>query len=167
MTSLQDHHQLNHERFKKHLSDSTPDVFRIGHFIHRKGLSIYIPGYKVANNLQEIDNNQDEGDLTFFCDGKKYITEVKATNTSDFTDTVKHKFSTFFVCAKHSFERYKKEKPSYYFILNASRTYTAIIDVQKTFDKWQVIETSDRRYVNYSQERYACPVDVVKIEKLD
>lgn len=166
MNGSLDIHQINHERFKKHLSDSTKDVFLVAHFIHRKGCSVFVPGYRVANGLKEISDNQDEGDLFFFVGKKKFIAEVKATNTSDFTDTRKHKFSTFFVCAKHSYDKYKKEKPSYYFILNKTRTYAAIIDVKKTFSEWQVIETDDRRYLNYKQERYACPTDIVKIEKL-
>jgi hypothetical protein len=94
------------------------------------------------------------------------IVEVKTTNTSDFTDVRPHRFSTFFVCAVHAFEKYKGQPPSYYFIVNKSRTYVAVINVKETFSSWEVIETEDRRYIGYKQKRYACPTNLVTIQKI-
>lgn len=159
--------QENHRRFKKHLLDSTSDVFLVAHHLHCQGFDVEVPGLKIARGTSEIDKNQDHGDLFVSYKNKRLIVEVKSTNTSDFNDKTPHKYSTFFVCAKHAFDKYVRDKPSYYFILNKSRTFVAIINVPETFDFWQLIKTSDRRYIDYEQERYACPTSLVKIEKLN
>ena len=158
--------QINHERFKNHLRQSTKDVFLVAHHLHRQGYGVYVPPFKVASNLSQIGDNQDEGDLFFEHNGKRLIVEVKTTNTSDFTDVRPHRFSTFFVCAVHAFEKYKDQPPSYYFIVNKSRTYVAVINVKDTFPFWQVIQTEDRRYVGYKQKRYACPTNLVTVQRL-
>ena len=156
----------NHRRFKNHLSDSTLDVFLVAHYLHRMGHDLFVPGLKVAKNTNEIDQCQDLGDIFMYHKNNRLIIEVKSTNTSDFNDKTPHKYGTFFVCAKHAFEKFKKDKPAYYFILNKSRTHVAIINVIATFSSWKIIKTPDRRYIGYEQERYACPTKLAKIEKL-
>ena len=158
--------QVNHERFKNHLRQSTKDVFLVAHHLHRQGYGVCIPPFKVASSLSQIGDNQDKGDLFFEHNGKRLIVEVKTTNTSDFTDVRPHRFSTFFVCAVHAFEKYTAQPPSYYFIVNKSRTHVAVINVKQTFHHWIVKETGDHRYIGYRQRRYACPSELVTIQKL-
>ena len=156
----------NFKRFQKHLRQSTSNVFLIAHHLHRQGYGVYVPPYSEAQDLSEIAANQDQGDL-FMKHGDSWLTvEVKTNNNSDFTDVKPHPFSTFFVCAVHAFAKYKDQPPSYYFVINRSRTYVAVINVQKTFSSWEVIETDDRRYVGYKQKRYACPTNLVTVQKL-
>jgi hypothetical protein len=157
---------VNFKRFKQHLWDSTPDVFLVGHHLHRQGFDISIPGLRIAPDISQVKSFQDLGDIFINLHQKRYIVEVKANNKSDFTCTRPHIYSHFLVCAKHAFEKYKNEKPSYYFILNKSRTHVAIINVRKTFSSWSILNTYDARYIDYPQDRYACPANLVKIEKL-
>lgn len=156
----------NFKRFQKHLRQSTPDVFRVAHHLHRQGFAVYLPPYKEAQDLSEIAANQDQGDL-FMKHGDKWLTvEVKANNKSDFSDVKPHIWSHFLVCAVHAFDKYKGQKPSYYFIVNKSRTHVAVINVKQTFQDWIVKETGDHRYIGYRQRRYACPSELVTIQKL-
>lgn len=158
--------EINYERFKNHLRQSTKDVFLVAHHLHRQGYGVYVPPFRVEENLRDFKKGLDQGDLFLDHNGSFLIVEVKTTNLSDFTDVVPHKYNQFLICAVHAFEKYKDQKPSYYFIVNKSRTHVAVINVQKTFRHWFVMETGDPRYIGYRQKRYACPVEFATIQKL-
>lgn len=161
------YHEENFRRFQKHLAQSTKDVFLVAHHLHCQGYGVHVPPFKVAANLSQIRECQDNGDLFMEHNGKRLIVEVKANNKSDFSDTVPHIWNKFLVCAVHAFEKYKTEKPAYYFIVNKTRTHVAVINVKKTFDQWIVLKDHpDHRYINYKQDRYACPTELATIQKL-
>ena len=149
----------NHNKFLKHLDDSSEAVFTVAKHLYLKGLDVRINALKKAEKHSDWKKYKDDGDLFVFNDEKSYRIEVKGLSC-DFTNKNDWCFKDFIVCAKHSFDN-ANPKPYAYFILNKKRTHCAIVK-ETTSSTWNIVKRKDNRYKDITQEFYIC--DLNKIE---
>lgn len=152
----------NHNKFLKHLDDSTKAVFLVAKHLYLKGFDVRINALKKAKKHSDWKKYKDDGDLFIFHNKKSYRIEVKGLSC-DFTNKNDWCFKDFIVCAKHSFDN-ANPKPYAYFILNKKRTHCAIVK-ETTSDNWNIVSRKDNRYENVVQYFYTC--DLNKIEWIE
>jgi len=113
----------------------------------------------LAKNHAERMEHIDGGDLFI-----NMRIEVKTLGIN-FTSNKDWKFGDkFIVCAKHSFD-IAKPKPYAYIIQSADLKYMAVV-AASTSSEWYVEKRTDSRYVDYTQDFYLCPIDLVKFFKV-
>tara|TARA_B100000131_G_scaffold306986_1_gene334693 strand:+ start:209 stop:670 length:462 start_codon:yes stop_codon:yes gene_type:complete len=147
----------NYRRFLEHLEKSTDGVFHVARWLHSKGIPCTInPTFAPKEYNEEAKDN---GDLWI-----QQKVEVK-TMRFNFTDMESWPYKTFIVCASHSYDD-TFIKPYKYVILSNDKTHAAIVDVKATKDKWYRMRKQDKRYIDYSQEFYFCPIELLEFVKL-
>ena len=160
----------NHKRFHAHLEASKPAVKLAREYL--EGL-----GYKVRNkkNKKNPTNKKspsyevrmeyvDDGDLSYYKDGKWRRVEVKHLSGT-FTSIEDWPFKNYFVMAKHAWD---KADPKPDILISFNKDYTHIAKVYgNTSDKWYVQSVKDSRYMDYRQAIYCCSLDLVEFSKVD
>jgi hypothetical protein len=150
----------NFEKFLSHLDKSHDGVWLVANYLSRKGYNITINTTTKAKSAKDWRKHADSGDL--------YITqriEVKSLST---TFTCRNDWpynETMIVCAKHSYDE-AIPKPYAYVLLNKEKTHMAII-MADTHKYWKAEERTDKRYENYSQLFYFCPLDCVIFSEIN
>ncbi len=158
----------NHKRFHAHLDASKPSIkFAKGY--------LESLGYKVKNKKKELSKKKapsynermefvDDGDLSYYKDGKWRRVEVKHLSGT-FTSREDWPFKNYFVMAKHAWDK-ADPKPDILIAFNRDFTHVATV-YGNTSDKWYLQSFKDRRYINYKQTTYCCPLDLVEFSTVD
>ena len=160
----------NHKRFHAHLEASKPAVKLARDYL--EGL-----GYKVRNkkNKKNPTNKKspsyevrmeyvDDGDLEYYKDGEWRRVEVKHLSGT-FTSRKDWPFRNYFVMAKHAWDK-ADPKPDIFISFNRDFTHIATVH-GSTSDEWYPHSFKDRRYLDYRQTAYCCPLDLVEFSTVD
>lgn len=111
------------------------------------GHEVRLPKRRLSPNFAERAKYYDDGDI--YASGKRI--EVKHLK-HDF-EFQSWPFADAAICAKRSFDR-ANPKPDYYYLVNASMTVAALIDVATTRPDWLVKRIPDRAR-GYDYDVYA------------
>ena len=158
----------NHKRFHAHLDASKPSIKFAKEYL--EGL-----GYKVKNKKKELSKKKapsyndrmefvDYWDLSYYKDGEWRRVEVKHLSGT-FTSREDWPFKNYFVMAKHAWDK-ADPKPDILIAFNRDFTHVATV-YGNTSDKWYLQSFKDRRYINYKQTTYCCPLDLVEFSTVD
>ena len=153
---------LNHQRFLKHLSESTKAVSVVGEWLTRKGRTVQISGIHSSDDYDERMKYTDEGDLFILQRIEVKKRSLDFTCAEDWPHGDK-----FIVCAKHSWDN-AIVKPVRYIILNKSMTHAAMVSAS-TLKTWTVEKRRDSRYEGDEavQEFYFCPISSVTFTEIN
>lgn len=111
------------------------------------GHTVTLPKRRMAKDFADRKEFADHGDI--YASGKRI--EVKHIK-HDF-DYNAWPFETAAICAKKSFDA-ADPRPDFYYIINASLTVAALVDVKTTFPDWRVKRIVDKER-GYDYEVYA------------
>lgn len=142
--------QTDHEntmKFHKHLDASQDAVWTAARWLQSIGKQVVVMPTSKTPTHAEWKQHADSGDLYV-----QQRIEIKRRGV-DFTGPNDWPHGdTFFVCAKHSWDR-AKPKPHAYMIFNNAMTHVAIV-LGDSRPKWSVVNREDKRYVGYRQDFY-------------
>jgi hypothetical protein len=151
--------ERDHQKFLKHLDQSTDGVLSAAKWLSKRGYSVTMPPTTSSEKYADRMKHVDKGDLFI-----NLRVEVK-TLSYTFTGRDDWMFGDkLIVCAKHSFDN-ADPKPYGYIIQSADLKHVAIVH-SSTFKHWYVEQKTDRRYEDYTQDFYFCPMDLVKFFKV-
>ena len=151
--------ERDHQKFLKHLGESSDGVLSAAKWLSKRGYSVTMPPTTSSEKYADRMNHVDGGDLFI-----NLRIEVKTLGVN-FTNKEDWKFGAkFIVCAKHSFDN-AKPKPYGYIIQSADLQHIAVVNTS-TFKQWYVEGRRDSRYEDYTQDFYLCPIDLVKFFKV-
>lgn len=144
----------NHERFKAHLDASQEGVWILARWLSKRGHNVKINASGKAENRGDWKKFVDNGDLEV-----SLRVEVKQLSYH-FTCREDWPFGeNYMVCAQYSFDR-AIPKPFAFYNLNPTATHAAQV-LGSSRPKWTVKEHADRRFQDYTQKSYYCPLDHV------
>ena len=136
-----------HSDFDARFRASRPAEIVVATYLLNIGHTVTLPKRRIAKNFADRAEFADKGDI--YAGGKRI--EVKH---------IKHDFGyeawpfeTAAICAKKSFDA-ADPRPDYYYIVNASLTVAALVDVKTTFPDWRVQKIADRER-GYDYDVYA------------
>ena len=155
----------NHKRFIKHLDESQSAVDYAKKYLESLGYEVRDkPETKKTPSYEERMKYVDDGDLYYYKDGDWRRVEVKHVS-ADFESAEDWPYKMFFVMAKHAWD---KADPKPDILISFNRDYTHIATVYgNTSDKWYLQSFKDRRYLDYRQTTYCCPLDLIEFSKVD
>lgn len=111
------------------------------------GHTVHLPKRQLRPTFAERDKYSDHGDI--YASGKRV--EVKHIR-HDF-EFQEWPFESAAICAKRSYDA-ADPKPDYYYLVNASMTVAALVDVQTTYMDWFVKRIPDNKR-GYDYDVYA------------
>lgn len=149
----------NFERFREHLATSEKGVRFAADYLLSLGHDVLIKATHCAPSREQWKEFADDGDLYI-----QQRVEVKHLS-ADFSSNHWPFGKKFLVCAKHSFDR-SKPKPFAYLYFSRDRKCVASV-LGSSRPHWYVEKRTDRRYENYEQEFYLCPLSHVKFTMID
>lgn len=153
--------ERNHKKFISNLEKSEPARKFIADLLQEIGYVVSIRETNISPTHTDWKKYADAGDLITNIG----VIEVKAL-TCDFTAIKDFPFrSGAIVCAKHSYDL-KNPKPVCFMQLNKNWSHLLVID-SSTEKMWYTDTRSDKRYENYKQEFYVCPLKYVEIVSID
>jgi|SanBayMetagenome_1026888.scaffolds.fasta_scaffold11442_3 hypothetical protein len=136
-----------HSDFEARFRASRPAEIVVATYLLNIGHTVTLPKRRMAKDFADRAEFADRGDI--YASGKRI--EVKH---------IKHDFGyqawpfeTAAICAKKSFDA-ADPRPDYYYIVNASMTVAALVDVKTTFPDWRVQKIVDRER-GYDYDVYA------------
>jgi len=136
-----------HSDFEARFRASRPAEIVVATYLLNIGHTVTLPQRRLRANFADRAEFADKGDI--YAGGKRI--EVKH---------IKHDFGyeawpfeTAAICAKKSFDA-ADPCPDYYYIVNASLTVAALVDVKTTFPDWRVQKIVDRER-GYDYDVYA------------
>ena len=106
----------------------------------------------------------DDGDLEYYKDDAWRRVEVKHLSGT-FTSRENWPFRNYFVMAKHAWDK-ADPKPDIFISFNKDFTHIATVH-GNTSDKWYTKSFKDRRYLDYRQTAYCCPLDLVEFSMVN
>jgi hypothetical protein len=149
----------NHRKFLAHLEASRDGVWLVARWLQVQGFQTTVMPFTKAPTRAEWKQHADNGDLFI-----NQRIEVKQLGYS-FTSALDWPFgSRFFVVNKNAFDR-AKPRPYAFFSLNKEADHAAFV-MASTRRHWCVEKTKDRRYDEYEQDTYLCPMEHVSFVKL-
>lgn len=148
----------NWTHFTDQLASSYQTVYSVAHWLTGKGYSVTMPKRAVAASAKDASTYVDEGDLFLHL-----RLEVKRRKL-DFTCKEDFPFPDIMVCSRNSYDR-ADPKPFTYYMVNKAGSHAAIVR-SSTSKNWTIQTTKDGRRVNYQQEIYYCPVELLEFVKL-
>ena len=116
-------------------------------YLLNRGHTVTLPKRQMAKTFAERKDYADKGDV--YASGKRI--EVKHIK-HDFQYQA-WPFETVAICAKKSFDA-ADPRPDFYYIVNASLTVAALVDVKTTFPDWLVRKITDKER-GYDYDVYA------------
>ena len=159
-----DRNKENHKRFIKHLDESKPSIGVAKKHLESQGFEVREKETKKTPSYEERMKYLDDGDLEYYKDGEWRRVEVKHSSRN-FTSAENWPFRNMFVCAIHSWDKVDP-KPDVFLILSKDMNNVAEI-TGDTNNQWFLTSFTDKRYVNYRQTAYACPLDLIKFSTID
>ena len=154
----------NLKRFNKHLDESQPSVAFAKKYLESKGYEVREKDTKKTPNYEDRMKYVDDGDLSYYKDGEWKRVEVKHTR-QQFTNAEDWPWKNMFVCAIHAWDN-ANPKPDVFLQFDTDMSHVAEIS-GSTHPEWFMMSFKDRRYVNYRQTTYACPLNLIKFSKVD
>jgi hypothetical protein len=143
----------NHQKFLAGLKESKEWVWKTAELLNDCGYPVTVNPTTYAETHEDWKQHADNGDLTI-----NQTIEVKH-RTLNFTCRDDYPYATVLICAVHSHKN-KKPRPWGYVIWNRDGTHIAVIKTD-TEKSWTIKRVTDRRFENYSQDQYQCPLEVV------
>lgn len=145
----------NHAKFQQHLRESQSCVDLAAEWLRRTGYNVIVNPMSVAATHGEWREHRNGGDLSV-----AMRVEVKGLSC-DFTGPDDWPFKSngekaAIVCARHAWDD-AKPKPYAFIQFNKQRTHCAFIR-GSTNSLWWVEVKTDRRYDEYHQAFYMCPL---------
>lgn len=128
-------------------------------YLLARGHTVTLPKRRMAKDFADRKEFADKGDV--YASGKRI--EVKHIK-HDF-EYQSWPFKTAAICAKASFDA-ADPRPDYYYIVNASLTVAALVDVRITFPDW-IVERIEDRERGYDYEVYAVEPEYLGWRVLD
>ena len=143
----------NHQKFLASLKESKAWVWKTAELLNDCGYPVTVNPTTYAETHDDWKKHADNGDLTI-----NQTIEVKHFS-ADFTCREDYPYPVVLVCYVHSHKQ-KKPPPWGYVLWNGAGTHIAVVktDTQKN---WTIRHITDRRYDNYSQDVYQCPLELV------
>ena len=148
----------NFERFRKHLAESEHGVQFAAQYLLSLGHDVLIKATHCAPSRDQWKEFADDGDL--YIQQRIEVKHLSATFGKDHWPFG----SKFLVCAKHSYDR-SKPKPFAYLYFSSDKKCVASV-MGTTREHWYVEQRTDKRYENYSQDFYLCPLEYVKFTQI-
>lgn len=128
-------------------------------YLLARGHTVTLPKRRLRADFADRKEFADHGDV--YASGKRI--EVKHIK-HDF-EYQAWPFETAAICAKKSFDA-ADPRPDYYYIVNASLTVAALIDVKTTFADWLVRKITDKER-GYNYDVYAVTPEYLGWRYLD
>jgi hypothetical protein len=138
---------MNPSDFESRFRASRNAEMTVALYLLNRGHEVRLPKRKLRPHFTERKKFRDTGDI--YASGKRI--EVKHSK-HDF-QFQEWPFSDAVICAKKSFDE-SDPKPDFYYLVNASMTVAALIDVATTRPDWFVNRIPDRAR-GYDYEVYA------------
>lgn len=151
------------EEFEQNLDNSVGPLFIFAQYLHKKSLTIEIPGLKKRGKNGVPNNYKDNGDLFIIQDdGRKVRIEVKGINT-EFTCREDFPYKYILISSKETVERVRK-KVSRWVVLAKDRQHFASIhkNTQATWFEVELWASNARQ----KEKFYAAPLDAVEWHKI-
>ncbi len=136
------------EKYKGHVADSIPTVWRVVKFLSSRGHTVQMPPTHIASNQNDRLNMTDEGD--FFLMQR---CEVKQRSFS-FTCMDDYPWEKVLICNKNSFDKHKGSKPAFYILPSADFKAIVVVDVNKSEKGWWAEKHRDGRYDDVEEVFY-------------
>jgi hypothetical protein len=162
-TSISD--KVNHKRFLKHLSESGEAVEKAAAWFKGKGYEVEVPETRFAGTHLDWKDYADEGDLFVRkeVDAVWDRIEVKRRGV-EFSCREDYPFPSFFVCARHSFDR-ARLKPFAFLIFDSDLSHMGIV-FGSGWQRWRVVKRFDRRYEGVWQAIYEADLGDVRFRSV-
>ena len=122
--------------FEARFRASRPAEIVVATYLLNQGHTVTLPERRLRANFTDRKEYADKGDV--YASGKRI--EVKHIK-HDFEYEM-WPFDTVTICSKGSFDA-AHPRPDYYYLVNASMTVAALVDVKTTYPDWSVRKQSD------------------------
>ena len=116
-------------------------------YLLNRGHTVTLPKRQMAKSFADRKGYADKGDV--YASGKR----IEVKHKKDDFEYQTWPFPTAAICAKKSFDA-ADPRPDYYYLVNASMTVAALVDVKTTFPDWKVERIVDTAR-GYDYEVYA------------
>lgn len=136
------------EKYKTHVADSIPTVWRVIKYLSSRGHTVQMPPTHIASNQSDRLSMTDSGD--FFLVQR---CEVKQRGFA-FSSMDDYPWSSIMVCNKNSFDRRHGSKPAYYLMPSSDFKCMIVVDVNKTEKFWWAEKKKDGRYEDVEEVFY-------------
>jgi len=148
----------NFDKFKENLVKSQEGVNFAANYLLSMGHDVLVKATHIAPSREQWKDYTDSGDLYI-----QQRIEIKHLS-AQFTDSYWPFGSKFLVCAKHSFDQ-STPKPYAYLYFSKDKDYVASV-LATTRPHWYVEPRTDKRYEQYQQDFYLCPLEHVRFTKV-
>jgi hypothetical protein len=139
--------------FPSDLEESQIAVWRVARWLVERGNNVTVRATHVRDTLENMADFSDEGDIEIV-----QRVEVKRRPDIEFRSRETFPYDSIIVDVAHAWDR-ARPKPFTYIILNASRTYAAIVRGE-TFKWWTKTKKRDR-FKKRDRTFYECPIEHV------
>jgi len=136
------------EKYKTHVADSVPTVWRVAKFLSSRGHTVQIPPTHIAVNQSERIKMADSGDLFIM-----QRCEVKQRKFN-FTCMEDYPWEKVLICNKNSFDKCKGGKPAFYILPSWDFKAVVVVDVNKSEKNWWAERHRDGRYEDVEETFY-------------
>lgn len=141
--------------FSKRLANSQTAQIAVQGFILKQKVPCSINPNTMVPPGGDPNNYKDGGDLFMH-----FRTEVKHNPSTKWTCKSDYPYSDLLICNCKSVDD-QAIPPKYFFIVNGPMTHAALVDVNKTQDRWFKKAITDRRR-NHTYDCYVTPLDSAK-----
>lgn len=157
MTRLSDFERLD-PRFIEDLAASERAVWIVAQYLQRKGKPVSVEPMRVRDNIEDMAEFADHGDLTI-----RERIEVKHRNELNFNAPHEFPYPSIIVDVAHAWDR-AFPKPMGYFITNADITAAFYVSgsTAKHWKKTTKFDNARRRERTF----YECPLQLCKFVRL-
>jgi hypothetical protein len=155
---------LSHEDFVGRLIASSPAVFAVGLWLHRKGYSVLIPGLRIAPSPEQYADYLDDGDLFAFVHyAVRHRYEVRHLPTTHFTSRSDWPFGNrIFVDQIFKVDRAKNVVA---YVTISDDLKTIVVIPANTREHWKPIKVFNTT-THREEDTYACPLMFAHFEVL-
>lgn len=136
--------------YKRKLRKSNDAVWAVARYLHNFTYTVTVPALRIAKDVSQYREFQDEGDIILHRDDQDNIVEVKHQSW-EWTEHSHIPWPEIIVCAKNSYDRHKK-KPIAYFLVNKQLSHSLVIPTS-TYSSWTVKDIHDKQK-NWIQKMY-------------
>lgn len=136
--------------YKRKLRKSNDAVWAVARYLHNFTYTVTVPALRIAQDVSQYREFQDEGDIILHRDDQDNIVEVKHQSW-EWTEHSHIPWPEIIVCAKRSYDRHKK-KPAAYFLVNKQLSHSLVIPTS-TYSSWTVKDIHDKQK-NWIQKMY-------------
>jgi hypothetical protein len=155
-----------HDGFKDRHLKSVPAVFAVARWLHLKGNTVEIPGFRQAATAAEHAEYRDAGDLFVLEHGERHCYQVRHTPSTHWTCAADWPHRRFFVAGVKAADRDKGDRVWAYVFVNDDFSHMAIARAdQQSRQAW----TQDKcvpSNTNNLEQKYCVDVNTLAFLKL-